>query len=142
MFTCSPRVVAGFVALPIVVSASAARADDDPFFGSDKALHFVAAGAIAGTGYGVTTAFAEERWKAFVVGGSAAIAAGAAKEGLDAAGFGDPSWKDFAWDVIGAAAGLGVAWAIDVAAHGGKAPPFTRVEPTPRVATGLVRFEF
>jgi putative lipoprotein len=131
------------VTLMIMSFAHVARAaDNDPFFGQDKALHFVVAGAIAGTGYGVTTAFADERWKAFAVGGSAAIAAGALKEGLDAMGLGDPSWKDFAWDVIGAAAGVGVAWVIDVAAHGGKVPPFTQAEPAQRVGTGVLHISF
>jgi putative lipoprotein len=142
MFTCSSRVAAILVVLPILLCAQAARAEDDPFFGSDKALHFVAAGAIAGTGYGVTTAFTDERWKAFLIGGSAAVAAGALKEGLDATGFGDPSWKDFAWDVIGAAAGLGAAWVIDVAAHGGRPPPFTKAGEVPRVANGSLRVAF
>ncbi len=105
------------------IANTARAAGDDPFWGPDKALHFAVAGAIAGTGYGVTTAATPDRWKAFAVGGAAAVGAGALKEGLDAAGLGDPSWKDFAWDVIGAACGLGVAWALDVAVHGGNVPP-------------------
>jgi len=109
-----------------VLAASESRAaEPDPFWGPDKALHFAVAGALAGIGYGATTAFTDDRWKAFAVGGGAAIGAGALKEGIDAAGLGDPSWKDFAWDVIGAACGLGVAWAIDVGARGGKMPPLT-----------------
>src|SRR5882672_6338463 len=103
-----------------------ARADgSDPFWGSDKALHFAVAGTIAGVGYGATTALTPDRWKAFAIGGAAAVGAGALKEGLDAAGLGDPSWKDFAWDVIGGACGLGVAWAIDLAIHGGRVPPWS-----------------
>jgi len=126
----------------MVFFASKAHAsDDDPFFGTDKALHFVVAGAIAGTGYGITTAATGDRWKAFAIGGGVAIGAGALKEGFDAAGYGDPSWKDFAWDVIGAAAGLGVAWVIDVAAHGGKAPPLTAPE-TAHPAAGVLRLAF
>jgi putative lipoprotein len=103
----------------------ALAADPDPFWGKDKALHFAVAGTLAGAGYGVTTAVTPDRWKAFAVGGGVAIGAGALKEGLDAAGLGDPSWKDFAWDVIGAACGLGIAWVIDVGVHGGKVPPLT-----------------
>jgi putative lipoprotein len=106
----------------MLLSPAVARAaDPDPFWGPDKALHFAASGVIAGAGYGIGTAVWSERWKAFAFGGVAALGAGALKEGLDAAGLGDPSWKDFAWDVIGAAAGLGVAFAIDVGAHGGTA---------------------
>ena len=144
MFMSAPlRPWPAFVALLLVAMSrsSFARADDDPFWGRDKALHFAVAGGIAGVGYGVTTAVAADRWKAFAVGGAAAVGAGAIKEGLDATGLGDPSWKDFAWDVIGAAAGLGVAWAIDVAIHAGHAPPFSaRVEPLSGGAAAVVRF--
>ena len=95
-------------------------------------------------GYGVTTAVTPDRWKALVVGGTLAIGAGALKEGLDAAGLGDPSWKDFAWDVIGAACGLGVAWVIDFAAQGGHAPPLSAgsasLVPASRGASVVLRF--
>jgi putative lipoprotein len=130
MFTAA----AVFIAL--AADAAPARAADDPFWGPDKALHFAVAGTIAAVGYGVTTAATPDRWKAFAVGGAAAVGAGALKEGLDATGFGDPSWKDFAWDVIGAACGLGVAWAVDVAVHGGHVPPWSARAPV----TATVRF--
>ena len=127
--------------LAAVVTPSEASADaSDPFFGPDKALHFVAAGAIAGAGYGITTAVTDARWKAFAVGAGAALGAGALKEALDASGLGDPSWKDFAWDAIGAACGLGVAWLVDSAARG--APPsFASSTSAPlRGTTVLLRF--
>jgi putative lipoprotein len=121
MFRC-----AAAASLAVVLASSEARAKEpDPFWGPDKALHFAVAGTLAGTGYAATTAFTYDRWEAFAVGGGVAIGAGALKEGLDAAGLGDPSWKDFAWDVIGAACGLGVAWIIDVGVQGGKVPPLT-----------------
>lgn len=109
----------------LVFSRSAdARADDpDPWLGRDKALHFGASAVLAGGGYAAGTALFDERWKAFALGGGVAIAAGAAKEGLDATGLGDPSWKDFTWDVVGTVVGLGIAYAIDAAASG-RAPPF------------------
>jgi putative lipoprotein len=134
------RVVATALLIALMSIAPKARAaGDDPFFGRDKALHFVVAGTIAGVGYGITTAVASDRWKAFAVGGGAAVAAGALKEGADAVGFGDPSWKDFAWDVIGAACGLGVAWAVDVALHDGHAPPWS-AGAAPSGGTALFRF--
>jgi putative lipoprotein len=109
----------------VVATAGRARAaDPDPFFGPDKALHFAVSAAVAGAGYGATTALTDDRWKAFAVGGGAALALGALKEAYDATGRGDPSWKDFAWDAIGAAVGLAVAWGIDVAVQG-KAPPLS-----------------
>ena len=103
--------------------APARAADPDPLLGGDKVLHFAAAGIIAGAGYGVTTAFASDRWKAFAIGGGAAVVAGALKEGFDAAGYGHPSWKDFGWDVAGAVVGLAIAWGIDTAVRGGTPPP-------------------
>jgi putative lipoprotein len=118
-----------------------ARADAaDPFWAPDKALHFAVAGAIAGAGYGVTTQLTEDRWKAFAVGAGAALGAGALKEGLDAAGMGDPSWKDFAWDVIGAAAGLAVAWAVDSAARADHVPAVGRASSALVPAGVVVRF--
>ena len=126
------------VTLGLTVSAPARAADPDPWFGRDKALHFAVSAGIAGAGYGITTAFAEDRWKALAVGGGAALAAGALKEGYDATGHGDPSWKDFAWDVIGAAVGLAIAWGIDTAVHGGKAPPLSSrltLDPRARAAS-------
>jgi putative lipoprotein len=116
------KLIVGFGFAAVLSTSGTARADgEDSFWGRDKALHFAAAGTIAGGGYALGTAIWPERWKALALGGAAAVGAGALKEGLDAAGLGDPSWKDFAWDVIGAACGLGVAFAIDVGAHGGTA---------------------
>jgi len=93
--------------------ARAQSTDPDPWWGRDKALHFGVAGAIAGIGYGVGTEIFDHRWQCALLGGGLAVGAGAAKELMDMTGVGDPSWKDFTWDVIGAVVGLGVAAAID-----------------------------
>ena len=105
------------------MATPAFAADPDPWFGPDKTLHFAVSAGIAGAGYGVTTALTDERWKAFAVGGGAAVTLGALKEAYDATGHGDPSWKDFAWDVAGTVVGLAVAWGVDALVHGGT-PPF------------------
>jgi putative lipoprotein len=136
---------AALVALTLLSATMSrpARAEPDPWLGRDKALHFTVAAGIAGAGYGVTTAFARDRWKAFAVGGGAALAAGALKEGYDATGSGDPSWKDFAWDVLGAAVGLAIAWGIDASLHGGPAPPLSSrlvLDPRTSAASFAVRF--
>ncbi len=34
------------------------------------------------------------------------------KEALDAAGYGQPSWRDLTWDVAGTAVGLGLALVV------------------------------
>jgi putative lipoprotein len=145
MFTLarSRALAAALAALCVALISTSARADDDPFWGRDKALHFAVAGTISGTGYGVTTALSPDRWKAFAIGGALAVGAGALKEGLDAAGLGDPSWKDFAWDVIGAACGLGVAWAIDVGVHGGTVPPWSATHMAAlRARSGVMTIRF
>jgi putative lipoprotein len=127
----------------IASSAAAGAAETDPWIGSDKALHFAVSAGIAGAGYGVTTAFARDRWKALAIGGGAALAAGALKEGYDATGHGDPSWKDLGWDILGAAVGLAIAWGVDVAVHDGKAPPLSaRVLIDPRAPAASLTLRF
>lgn len=97
---------------------SVARAqDDDPWLSRDKALHFDVSAGIAAAGYGVSAGWlVDARWKALAIGGGVALAAGAGKELLDATHVlgGDPSWRDFTWDVIGTVAGLAIAWGVDL----------------------------
>jgi len=106
-------------ALAGALGASSVRAqpvDPDPWLGPDKALHFGVSAGIAGGGYLVAYLLPPESSEVqrLVVGGSAALAAGAAKELFDlATGLGRPSWKDLAWDVAGTAAGLAVTWWLD-----------------------------
>jgi putative lipoprotein len=110
--------------LPVVVAillasvATPARAqDDDPWLSRDKALHFDVSAGLAAAGYGISAGWlVDARWKAIAIGGGVALAAGAGKELVDATHVfgGDPSWKDFTWDVIGTVAGLAIAWGIDV----------------------------
>ena len=91
----------------------AARAQSDPWLGPDKALHFSASALIAGAGYGGASLLTGDRRWRLAAGAGLAIAAGAGKEISDSYGNGDPSWRDFTWDLIGAATGLGIAWLID-----------------------------
>ncbi|AKU94251.1 Putative lipoprotein [Labilithrix luteola] len=103
------------------LSAAPARAagpDPDPWFGKDKALHFSVSAAIAAGGYGVGSAIFDARGHALLLGAGLGVLAGAGKEALDATGYGDPSWKDFTWDLIGVAAGLAVAWTVDLLVRG------------------------
>ena len=60
----------------------------------------------------------DARGHALIAGAALAAAAGIGKETLDLAGFGDPSWKDLAWDGIGMVAGLAAAWSVDLLARG------------------------
>jgi uncharacterized protein YfiM (DUF2279 family) len=105
------------LATSLAISASASAGDPDLWISRDKALHFDVCAGIAAVGYGVSAAWlVDSRWQALAIGGGLALAAGAGKELVDATGVfgGDPSWKDFAWDAIGAVAGLVVAWSVDL----------------------------
>jgi uncharacterized protein YfiM (DUF2279 family) len=106
-----------FVIALLFISPSALGSDADPWLARDKALHFDATAGIASVTYAVSAGWlVDARWKALVVGGSVAMAAGVAKEVVDASHVfgGDPSWKDFAWDAIGTVVGLALAWGIDL----------------------------
>lgn len=116
-------------AASVFLLVSTARADE--WLGRDKALHFGASAAIAGTSYGVTTAFTDKRIVAFAIGSGVALGAGIAKESIDALGYGDPSWKDFAWDVAGTLVGLGIAYGVDA---------LLRRDTTATTHTALTRF--
>ncbi|MFO0665864.1 MAG: hypothetical protein U0174_18075 [Polyangiaceae bacterium] len=105
-------VLLGCFALPRGASA------DDEWLGKDKALHFSASALIAGGTYAATAPFFKARYPPLLIGAGVTLAVGGIKEGIDATGAGDPSWRDFTWDVIGAAAGLLVAWLVDVAIRG------------------------
>ncbi|AKU90409.1 Putative lipoprotein [Vulgatibacter incomptus] len=96
-----------------LVPASARASDPDPWFGHDKFLHFSVSNGLAAGGYAVSSLFWEGRTERLIAGGSFSLALGAAKELYDMTGRGDPSWRDFTWDVIGTATGLALAWGID-----------------------------
>lgn len=113
------RVAAFALALACALAAPPARAaDDDPWFGPDKALHFGVSAGIAAGGYAAGAALFESRGHALLLGGGLAAGAGIAKETADLAGLGDPSWKDLAWDGIGLITGLAVAWGLDLLIRG------------------------
>lgn len=86
---------------------------EDQLFGKDKAYHFGATALIASGSYAVTAALTSDRFWRLGMGTAAGLSAGVAKEAWDALGHGDPSNKDLAWDVLGTAAGVGVAYLLD-----------------------------
>jgi putative lipoprotein len=132
-------IVLFFVASMLAANeARAADPDPDPWFGHDKVLHFSASLAIAGTGYGITAAFTETRGIRLLVGGGVSLAAGAGKELYDLSGHGDPSWRDFTWDVIGTVVGLAIAYGIDVAFVGVDAKHPALAAPPSAAARGFV----
>jgi len=113
-----------FLAAVLLVGGSSPRlaraqsADPDPWFAKDKALHFGISAGIASVVYAGSATQFDARWPSLVIGGSVTIAIGAGKELWDLSGHGDPSWRDFTWDVIGTVVGLGLAWGIDLLVRG------------------------
>jgi putative lipoprotein len=107
----------------------ARAADADPWFGHDKLLHFEATTSLAVVGYAGASFATDDRRLRVAAGASLAIGVGAAKELWDLDGHGDASWRDFTWDVVGAATGVLVASAVDWLVHRfvtGPANPATR----------------
>ncbi len=109
----------------MLASASAPRpafaTDTDPWFGRDKLVHFVVTTTLSAETFVIAVNHPHvfpARWHALAMGAGLTLGVGAAKEGWDALGHGTPSWRDFAWDAIGAACGLGVAWGIDLLVRG------------------------
>lgn len=102
------------LALAVLLLAPPARADDDPWLGKDKALHFGASASLAVGGYGFGAVTLKTRTDALLFGGGFAFGFGMAKETWDLMGHGDPSWKDLTWDAVGTIAGLAVSYAVDV----------------------------
>ena len=114
-FAAAPRRRCGLgLALVLcALSVSARGQDADPWLGPDKALHFGLSAAIASGGYAASALFVDRPELRLAIGAGLALTAGAAKELWDLAGHGAPSWKDFTWDVIGAAVGALVSYALD-----------------------------
>ena len=97
--------------------------DPDPWWGKDKALHFGLSAGVAGAGYGLSALGTEDIRVRVAFGAGAGIVVGAAKELFDLAGLGHPSWKDFTWDVIGTALGVGISVSIDLIVRAALARP-------------------
>ncbi len=111
---CAKRMGRGVFLVALACSRMTYASDDD-WWGRDKALHFLASATIAGGTYAVGTLKWDSRLPSAGLALGVTLAAGATKEGWDALGHGDASWKDFAWDVVGAIAGVGLSFAIDTA---------------------------
>ncbi|WP_437829406.1 hypothetical protein [Sorangium sp. So ce1153] len=88
----------------------------DPWFGDDKARHFCASMVLASGGYALGALATEDIGGRIAIGAAVALGAGLAKEALDAAGYGTPSFRDLVWDALGTSAGLGLSVWFDLAA--------------------------
>ena len=135
-----PRQVAEIEQNPLIVYAREHLPDSSKLVErareySDKALHFGVSAGLAGGGYAVSALLLGRPWQRAVAGGTFSLTLGAAKELYDLSGHGDPSWRDFTWDVIGTAVGLGVALLVDAAVSGGHSA-------TPRATATRLAFAF
>jgi putative lipoprotein len=114
----APIVVALLLAPSSALAAPPDPAPPDPWFGPDKALHFTLSSVIAAGGYGMTSLFTDHLATRIAFGAGLGVTVGAAKEFWDLSGHGDPSWKDFTWDVLGTVVGVGIAVTFDLAMGG------------------------
>ncbi|MBS1149680.1 MAG: putative lipoprotein [Myxococcaceae bacterium] len=110
-------------AIALLLAATTARADPDPWFGSDKALHFGFSSALAIAGYGAATTFSPSPKVRAAYGASVALLAGIGKELWDASGPGGASAKDLTWDLLGTAVGVAICWVLDELVFGRLAAP-------------------
>ena len=108
-------------------STPAAASDSDPWFGPDKALHFGVSVGLSAAGYAAISPWLESRSERALVGGAFSLSLGGGKELWDLTGHGDPSWRDFTWDVLGTAVGVALAASVDALLSRGKGTPAERV---------------
>jgi len=111
------------IALSVASCSGVGRADPaagqpDPWFGTDKALHFGVGFGLGAAGYGIGAAGFEDRLAAVALASGLVLGLGAAKEGLDALGLGTASYKDFIWTAVGGTLAIGVTVTFDVALRG------------------------
>ena len=124
----APRTLAPLATAALLIASTPALAappsvDPDPWFGRDKALHFGVSAGVAGAGYGLSALGTPDIRIRIAFGAGAGVVVGAMKELIDLTGVGDPSWKDFAWDVIGTVVGVGIAVSIDLAVRSLQSKP-------------------
>ena len=117
-WTWRGRCLPCLAALAIVVTFPRTARAQDAWSGADKAMHFSASFVLAGGGYAVGAGAFGDRSKAVALGAGVSLATGLIKESLDLAGMGQASWRDVTWNVVGVAAGIGIAILLDLAARG------------------------
>lgn len=124
----APLRIRGGVLLLLFVGTGVSKGhaqEVDPWWGRDKAAHVTVSVGLSALTYGLVRSQTDRRELAAASGLGVSILAGAAKEALDLAGVGNPSWRDFAWDAIGAALGVLVSLGVDL----GASALFTEAKP-------------
>lgn len=104
-----PRRIGLAAAAALVCAGCATAPSGDAWWGRDKACHLVGAGIIAGAATAAAADGGAES-RDVVVGIGVAIGCGLGKEAWDLRVRGTGwSWRDLAWDLIGAALGSALA---------------------------------
>lgn len=91
------------VALGLQASA-AGTGGGDRWLGADKLKHFLTSAFVQSVGYSALRATGVRNGPALAGATAVTLTVGAGKELWDRAGHGDPSVRDFTWDVLGAGA--------------------------------------
>jgi len=107
------RRVAAVALASLLLCRTAAASDADPWFGPDKALHFGFSVVLSAGGYAASSTFLDTRTERALAGSAFSLSLGAGKELWDLSGHGDPSWRDFTWDIVGTAVGTALAVGVD-----------------------------
>jgi uncharacterized protein YfiM (DUF2279 family) len=97
----------------VATSSAVAQGRPTPWFERSPFLHFAASAELATNGYTLGAAFSEDRRVRLASGAALALTAGFLKELYDLSAYGDFSWRDIAWDVVGTATGLLISWLVD-----------------------------
>ena len=110
----SKPMVAAIAIAATLSTGSRAQATEDGSWGRDKALHFGVSAGLGATGYGLSSLVLKPRWQRAASGAGFSLSLGAAKEIMDMHGTGTASERDMAWNVVGTATGVGLAWLADI----------------------------
>ena len=105
-------------------------------------LHLELSFGLSALGYAAAAEHWEGRTERAWLAVSLGLGASIGKELVDAAGFGDPSWKDLAVDVVGVALGTLVAWLLDLSLRPTRSPQRPWTGRTANTGTCAVRTTF
>ncbi len=98
----------------MALTPSISHAQGDDWLGADKALHATVSAGLGVGGYALASLVWRPPPVRLVAGFGLALSVGVAKELVDLTGFGDASWRDLAWDAVGASLGALAAMGLDV----------------------------
>ncbi|MEW6602089.1 MAG: hypothetical protein AB1499_14040 [Nitrospirota bacterium] len=108
------RLLVLLISLSFLPGCATSLTQNDPWFGRDKAKHFIIAGVISGTAKVLADRHGMDNDESFYFAFGTTLFFGTSKEVYDLkirkTGW---SWKDLMWDTLGALAGYGIVQAVD-----------------------------